>query len=168
MTNLAEHMVQPVRRSRGIRTKRTPGPRPEHCSDRRWPAVVAALNVLRAEKRRSVRIVDTDCANGTLLLCAVRQASALGFTAIEARGVDAASALVADAQAMAAQICDPAIGICFQATDLADALEEEAAFPADILLARSCAWSDPRVADLIGAAARLVIEDADAPIEIAA
>ena len=135
MTYLAEHAVigvaPPYRPSRPhpAARKRQPG-----CRDRRWPALAAALDTLHGAHRRSVRIVDCDCGGGALLLCAVRYARAIGFTAIEARGIDDQAMLVDRARAAAADLRDPAIGISFEATDIVRALEDEADFPADIVL----------------------------------
>lgn len=140
MTHVAEHSVpallgvaRPIRR----RASSRPTARPK-CRDVRWPALAAALDALYAARRRSVRIVDTDCGAGALLLCAVRYARTLGFTAIEARGIDDAPTLVHRAQAAAAVLHDPAIGICFEARDLSQALDEESEFPADIVLWHRC------------------------------
>jgi hypothetical protein len=102
--------------------------------DRRWPAVAAAIAHLRGARRRSLRIVDADCGDGTLLLQAVRYARALGFTAIEGRGIDGDPARVRAARAVAASLRDPAIGVTFECVDPELALAEEAEFPADILL----------------------------------
>jgi SAM-dependent methyltransferase len=101
--------------------------------------VAAALAALRTRERRSVRIVDADCGAGTLLLCAVRLARRLGFTSIEARGIDHAPASIARARAAAAVMHDPAIGITFETADLVAALDDESEFPADILVWHGCA-----------------------------
>lgn len=168
MTNLAEHPVLILRNSRSLKPRLKATTQVLRCSDRRWPAVFAALNILRAGNRRSVRIVDTDCKNGELLLCTVRQASALGFTAIEALGVDDAFASVGFAQASAAHLNDPAIGISFEVIDLVSVLANESDFPADILIAHDFARSDPRVADLLDSAGRILIIDAEDQVDVAA
>ena len=102
--------------------------------DPRWPEIAAALATLRDGKRRAVRIVDADCGAGCLLLEAVRYAHALGFTAIEGRGIDASPALIGRARAAAARLCDRAIGVTFETADVMQALDEEQYFPADIVL----------------------------------
>ncbi|MEG3175156.1 SAM-dependent methyltransferase [Sphingomonas sp. RB3P16] len=139
MTHVAEHPifgippVRPPQPRRAARVASAP-----QCRDDRWPAVAARLAALRADRRRSVRIVDVDCGSGRLLLCAVRLARALGFTAIEARGVDPASALIERATKAAAALRDPAIGITFETGDYVDALRDEARFPADIVVWHGC------------------------------
>lgn len=134
MTYVAEYGIDAPIRARPASPKRGKAIRRAHCRDTRWPEVAAALSALRAAKRCSVRIVDADCGAGTLLLCAVRFARALGFTAIEARGIDAAPALIGRARAAAAAVRDPAIGIVFERGEPIAALGEECAFPADIVL----------------------------------
>lgn len=125
--------------------------------DVRWPAVAAALADLRAAGRCSVRIVDADCGTGRLLLRAVRHARALGFTAIEARGIDVVAALVLQGQSTAAALDDPAIGIDFEVGDPATALAEEAEFPADIVLWCGKLGCRSRIGRAIAAAGRQTI-----------
>lgn len=161
MTHLAEHFIvgfaldQPRARPRrvGARTPRI------RCRDSRWPAVTAALAALRAAKRSSVRIIDADCGAGKMLLCAVRYARLLGFTAIEGRGIDDAPALIARARVAAADVKDPAIGITFETGNAIGALHDENDFPADIVVwhkSRSC---DVAVAHAVSAAGRTLISD---------
>jgi len=168
MTNLAEHPVLTLRHSHGFSPCVEPETRAVQCQDRRWPAIVSALRSLRAANRHSVRIIDTDCGTGELLLCSVRQASALGFTAIEARGIDNATTSVRHAQQLAARLDDPAIGISFEVRGLADALAEECDFPADIVVAHDTAYLGPVVGDLLKAAGRLLIVAPDEPVDLAA
>lgn len=118
-----------------------PGTRAAH-ADPRWPVVAAALATLREQRRRAVRIVDADCGCGTLLIEAVRHARALGFTAIEGRGIDGSPAMVGRARAAAARVPDPAIGLAFEMTDMLEALDTEQDFPADIVL-----WHGSRAGD---------------------
>lgn len=133
MTHVAELGVIGLRLApRPASARRRNAARPR-CRDARWPQVVAALAALRVEKRRSVRIVDADCGAGTLLLCAVRFARAIGFTAIEARGLDRAPASIRRARSAAAGLHDPAIGITFEQGTPATA-QDEVDFPADIVL----------------------------------
>lgn len=169
MTNLAEHQVL---RPCGARSSSKPSHGAEtcdaRCNDPRWPATVSALRGLRAANRRTVRIVDADCNDGKLLLCAVRQAIAMGFTAIEARGLDDSLARVARARALAACLIDPAVGISFEATDPVSALIEEGDFPADIVIAHQDALSDARTASLLQGAGRMVIVEPRQPAELAA
>ncbi|MBY9064772.1 SAM-dependent methyltransferase [Sphingomonas yunnanensis] len=98
-----------------------------------------ALAELRSARRRAVRIVDADCGDGALLLAAARQARALGFVAIEARGIDGAPTLIARARAAAAALDDAAIGIRFDCADMVAALAQEHDLPADIVLAPATA-----------------------------
>ncbi|OAN57618.1 hypothetical protein [Sphingomonas sp. TDK1] len=102
--------------------------------DLRWPAVLERLETLREQGRRSVRIVDAACGSGSLLLAAVRRARALGFLAIEARGVERDAALLARARSAAATLSDPAIDLHFDLGTPEPAMREETMFPADILL----------------------------------
>jgi 2-polyprenyl-3-methyl-5-hydroxy-6-metoxy-1,4-benzoquinol methylase len=123
-------------------------------SDGRWPRIVATLDGLRLRHRRSVRIVDADCGCGTLLIEAARYARSIGFTAIEVRGIDGVPALIGRARVAALRHADPAIGYRFDCTDMVQALVEETAFPADILLCRT-----RRDAALLMAAGEVVIDD---------
>ena len=125
--------------------------------DLRWPVVAAALHHLWLRRRRSLRIVDVACGNGRLLIHAARHARALGFTAIEARGIDAAPSSIREAQAIAMRIRDPAIGLLFEPGDLLTALREESGFPADILLWSGDHGAAPDMAAAIAAAGTIVI-----------
>jgi 2-polyprenyl-3-methyl-5-hydroxy-6-metoxy-1,4-benzoquinol methylase len=111
-----------------------PPPRRSPRSDARWPRIAATLDGLRLRHRRAVRIVDADCGCGTLLIEAAHYARSIGFTAIEVRGIDGAPALIGRARAAALRHADPAIGYRFDCADTDEALREEAAFPADIVL----------------------------------
>lgn len=157
MNNVAEHAIpRPV----APRHRVAPlVPRSLRCRDARWPEVAAALDGLRASRRCSIRIVDTACGTGDLLLCAVRHARVLGFTAIEARGIDDAPALVDRARTAAAGLHDPGIGITFETANLIDALDEEADLPADIVLWHGCKGCDATVERAIAAAGRTLIAD---------
>lgn len=168
MTNLAEHQVPRTCRARSSKRSHDAGPSYARCNDPRWPAIVSAFRVLRAANRRTVRIVDIHCNGGHLLLCAVRQASAMGFTAIEARGLDDGLARVERARALAACLIDPAVGISIEATDLLSALSEECDFPADIVIAHQDALSDARIASLLEEAGRSVIVEPRQSAELAA
>lgn len=125
--------------------------------DDRWPAVADALARLLAAGRHSIRIVDADCGTGELLLHAVRHARALGFTAIEARGIDEVPSLVEQGCSAAAGLHDPAIGICFETRDLVATLAEEAECPADIVIWCGEPGCRTRVAKAIAAAGYIVI-----------
>src|SRR5262245_15876269 len=116
----------------GVLQHEIPGRRAE--ADRRWPALLRTLTSLRERGRRSIRIVDTSCGAGDLLSHAGRRARSLGFVAIEGRGIDRDPLLIARARVEARAAADPAIGLDFATGDPRAALDEEAAFPADIVL----------------------------------
>lgn len=109
--------------------------------DPRWPEITAALSALRARNRYAVRIVDLDCGAGCVLLAALRYARALGFTAIEGRGLAGSPALVGRATAAAARVADPATGVEFGLAT-AQALDDERDLAPDIVL---CHAEDDRV-----------------------
>ncbi len=159
MNNLAEHTVPSPVRPPERRHVAIPASQRFHCQDARWPDIAAALAELRAAKRCSVRIVDTDCGTGALLLCAVCHARALGFTAIEALGFNDTPALVDRARAAATAVHDPAIGITFESADLASALDGETDFPADIVVWHGCKDCDAAVAQAVAAAGHTLIGD---------
>lgn len=129
--------------------------------DPRWPAIEAALIRLHDGKRLAVRIVDADCGAGCLLLQAVRHARALGFVAVEGRGIDGSAALIGRARAAAARLRDPAVGLSFEVADAATALREEQDFPADIVLChgRTFAGADTALDEALAHAGRVVIGD---------
>ena len=119
------------------------GSRAAH-KDARWTDICATLAALRERGRHSIRIVDADCGCGTLLIEAVRHARALGYTAIEGRGIDGSPAMIGRARAAAARLHEPAIGLTFEMTDMIEALSSEADFPADIVLWRGGRAGDDR------------------------
>lgn len=117
------------------------GSRAAH-NDARWTDICAALAALRERGRHSIRIVDADCACGSLLIEAVRYARAIGFTAIEGRGIDGSPAMIGRARAAAGRLHEPAIGLTFEVADMIEALASEADFPADMIL-----WHGGRAED---------------------
>ena len=130
-------------------------------SDPRWPRIASALADLRERHRHSVRIVDADCACGTLLIEAARYARVLGFTAIEGHGIDGAPTMIGRACAAATRLHEPAIGLTFELADMVQALTREADFPADIVLShdRHGKGNQPGIGGLLAAAGDLVIGD---------
>lgn len=159
MTHLAEQDIAvPPQRRASVRRSPSRGRRPR-CNDARWPALAAALDRLHAARRHSVRIVDAHCGTGGLLLSAVRLARILGFTAIEARGIDDARASVVRARAAAAKVHDPAISITFETADVVSALDDEADFPADIVLWHGCVAGGDAEAQAVACAGRTTIAD---------
>lgn len=124
-------------------------------ADRRWPMIVRKLTSLRQRGRRSLRVVDVNCGAGDLLLAVVRQARALGFVAIEGRGVDRDAVKIIDAIAAASNLHDPAIGLVFELGDGRSALREEAEFPADLVL--YAAQEEASVRDIARSAGRTAL-----------
>ncbi len=124
-----------------------------HSCDPRWPEVAAVLAGLRHGNRRCVRILECECGSGEFLLECVRLARQLGFTAVEARGIDCREDLLGCARSRAASLKDPAVGIVFDRCELDQALAEEVDLPADILIWPGCRCSD---ADLDAALRRAV------------
>lgn len=129
--------------------------------DPRWPAIAAALMALRDRRRRAIRIVDAECGAGCLLLHTLRHARALGFTAIEGRGIGGSPALIGRARANAGRLADPAIGVVFEVADLVAALREERDFPADIVIWHGTTRGEVRaeVMDAVACAGRTLIGD---------
>jgi SAM-dependent methyltransferase len=125
------------------------GSRAAH-NDMRWTDICGALAALRERGRHSVRIVDADCACGTLLIEAVRHARALGFVAIEGRGIDGSPAMIGRARGAAAPLHPPPTWLAFEVADMIEALASEADFPADIVL-----WHGGRAEDRPGVRASL-------------
>ncbi|MBB4617274.1 SAM-dependent methyltransferase [Sphingomonas abaci] len=130
-------------------------------ADPRWTPVCTALGRLRADRRRAVRIVDADCGCGTLLIAALRHARAIGFTAVEGRGIDGSPARIGRARAAAARLHDRTIGIVFEVGDPIDALASEAEVPADIVLWHGGGTVDERAGTSarLAAAGDVVIDD---------
>lgn len=144
------HSAQPRRVSRDATRDLAVAPVPSSRGarhDPRWPAIADALELLRSRGRFSVRIVDVDCGAGSLLLHALQHARALGFSAIEGRGIDGSPALIGRAKAAALRQQDLAIGVVFEVADMAASLRAEQEFPADILLWHG-SRTDDQVADV--------------------
>lgn len=135
---------------------------PDSFADREiWRRIDAELIRLRTDRRWSIKIVDAGCGAGGWLIRTALRARALGFTAIEGRGFDASPAMVALANAAAADLRDPAIGLTFDAADLATALAREVEEPADIILCLDGILNHlPR--DAHAAAARALLAAGDA------
>lgn len=127
--------------------------------DGRWPSMLRKLKGLRKRGRRSIRIVDADCGAGELLMHAVRRARAMGFLAIEGRGIDADPRLIASARQAAARQRDPAIGLVFEQGEQEKIMREEAEYPADLLLCSATASDMRELAMLARTAANTVLWD---------
>ncbi|UYY59579.1 SAM-dependent methyltransferase [Sphingomonas sp. S2-65] len=128
--------------------------------DSRAAGIKQALEDLHEAGRHSVRIVDLDCGAGCLLIHAARYARALGFTAVEGRGIDGVPQLIGRARAAAARLHEPAIGLSFDVEDVGMALEHEAEFPADIVLwRRSLAFEEGGMLQALRRCGRHVLID---------
>ena len=99
-----------------------------------WERIDGALLDLQAHHRHAIRILDLGCGDGRWLIRATDRARALGFTAIEGRGVDTDAAAVAAATAAAQAHADLAIGLSFEVGALGEVLEEEGDNACDIIL----------------------------------
>ncbi len=94
----------------------------------------AVLGDLRAQRRRAIRIVELGCGDGHWLIRTALRARALGFTAIEGRGIDQDPACIAAANAEALAHPDLAIGLTFEVGSFGEALEGERDTACDIIL----------------------------------
>lgn len=99
-----------------------------------WARIDATLIDLRTHRRHAIRIVDLGCGAGDWLIRTAQRARALGFTAIEARGVDSDPVAVAVAARRAEEHRDPAIGLTFEVGRFGEVLEEERDTACDIIL----------------------------------
>jgi SAM-dependent methyltransferase len=129
--------------------------RPE--TDRRWPMIVRKLTALRRRGRRSLRVIDVRCGAGDLLFAVARQARALGFVAIEGRGVDPDAAKIGAAAAACRRHRDPASDFIFEQGDGRAALREEAEFPADFVLYPPDEPSGPALSGMVRSAGSLAL-----------
>lgn len=102
--------------------------------DRRWKPLSAQLELLHAQGRRAVRIIDVNCGDGALLVAAAHHARKLGFLAIEGLGAARDLSLVDEARRLARAYANPAIGLTFEQAEPLSRLQAEAEFPADIVL----------------------------------
>jgi hypothetical protein len=134
------------------------------CSDRAraekdpcWKPLVARLQSLRKSGRRSVRIVDVNCGDGSLLIAATREARKLGFLAIEGSGVDPDADNIDDARRQARWLSDCAIGLEFEKATPMPSLLAEAEFPADIILYAPPPTYSKSFEDAVRAAGRHVL-----------
>lgn len=158
MTIMASRRANAPRHVRGGTASSSAAPRFDRLpSDDRWPVIVDALAGLRADGRHSVRIVDADCGDGSLLRRIVLHARALGFTAVEGRGIDGVPALVARARQEVGELRDPAIGLTYEVADVAAALAGEAEFPADLVLWNGGRDPSKKIRDAVVAAGDVVV-----------
>ncbi|PWB84632.1 MAG: hypothetical protein C3F11_00255 [Methylocystaceae bacterium] len=96
--------------------------------DRRiWALLDDKLRALRSSGARSIRILDLGCGPGTWLLRLVTRASALGFTSIEAKGLDIAEAQVRRARARGRRLAaNEGLQLHFETGDICAPLPEAA------------------------------------------
>lgn len=134
-----------------------PDTQPQVVHDPRWHSLKARLETMRSNGRRAVRIVDVNCGNGALLVRAASFARSLGFLAIEAVGVDGRTTYIEDARRRARTVVDLAIGLTFEVGHPLPRLEEEAQFPADIILFEAPARLPPSLRDAVKRAGDLAL-----------
>jgi hypothetical protein len=104
-------------------------------ADRRAATLIEeALLEMQGAGHHAVRIVDANCGSGATLIRAVVRARALGFVAIEGRGVDVSGDDIMIAGWATKTWQDPAIGLSFEVGDIGNALEHEDDAAVDILL----------------------------------
>lgn len=137
-------------------------------ADRRWPAVIRRLESLRANGRRSIRIVDMACGADEFLIAVARQARALGFVAVEALGIDRDARAIDRARRAALAAVDPRIGLMFEHGEPAPLLQDEEEFPADIVLGDEASQRDVGLKAAARAAGRAVIWRTSPALEKAA
>lgn len=89
-----------------------------------WSLLDEKLHALRSSGARSLRILDLGCGPGTWLCRVVTRASALGFTSIQARGMDIAEAQVRRARARSRRFTRDGIEFCFETGDICAKLPE--------------------------------------------
>jgi SAM-dependent methyltransferase len=87
-----------------------------------WCHLDAALKHMIAENRRTLRLLDAGCGPGTWTRRVALHARALGFTRVEAYGIDIAPGMLDLARSAAASIDDPAIRFHFAEHDLSNDL----------------------------------------------
>jgi SAM-dependent methyltransferase len=92
-----------------------------------------ALAELRFGGRRSIRMLDLGCGSGERLLRAAAHARALGFVAIEGRGVDLSALRIRLARRHARREADPSTGLVFDLADPIAALAAEHDGAADLV-----------------------------------
>lgn len=127
--------------------------------DPRWNALVAQLAELREQGRRAIRMVDLNCGEGALLIEAAKQASRLGFLAIEGAGVDPDPDKISAARRRAGMLHDVAIGLEFEAMPPMERLAREAECPADIIFHRIPAERSQAFEHALARAGNLVLAE---------
>jgi len=90
-----------------------------------WRRLDATLQRLATENHRSLRLLDAGCGPGTWLRRTILRARELGFTSIEAHGIDISPAMLALARETTESVDDPAVTICLAEGDLTEGLKFE-------------------------------------------
>lgn len=99
-----------------------------------WLRLDLMLVRLWTEGRRAIRILDAGCGPGTWLLRLAIRARDLGFSAIDARGIDISPVMIDLARSRAGIGKDGHIGLGFEIGNIADALDDEDDGSFDIVL----------------------------------
>jgi hypothetical protein len=111
----------------------------------RWPSlaietggpsdacVARALAQFRAQGHCAVRMLDLQCGDGLRLIHAAEHARALGFVAIEGRGVSCSPAAVRHARRQAEAATHPSTGLIFEVAEPIGALAAEHDGAADFI-----------------------------------
>ncbi|HEY8065804.1 MAG TPA: class I SAM-dependent methyltransferase [Methylosinus sp.] len=98
-----------------------------------WSILDGKLRALRSSGARSVRILDLGCGPGTWLCRVVMRASELGFTSIQARGIDIAETQVRRASARGRRLAIAGLELAFESGDIC-AQQPEASLSVDLCL----------------------------------
>lgn len=95
--------------------------------------IEAELHELRLGGRRSIRMLDLGCGSGERLLHAAKHARALGFVAIEGRGVDLSPLRIRHARQQARVDAHPSTILQFDMAEAIQALAAEHDGAADLI-----------------------------------
>lgn len=95
--------------------------------------IARALAEFRNHGHRAVRMLDLDCADGSRLLGAAETARALGFVAIEGRGVSLWTAGIRHARRQAEIDAHPSTSLVFEIAEPIAALASEHDGAADLI-----------------------------------
>lgn len=99
-----------------------------------WLRLDLMLVRLWTEGRRAIRILDAGCGPGTWLLRIAIRARDLGFSAIDARGIDISPVMIDLARSRAGIGKDGHIGMSFEVGNIVNALDDEDDGSFDIVL----------------------------------
>ena len=87
-----------------------------------WARIDAALVDLRAQGRRTIRILDLGCGPGTWLMRTMVRAHTLGFQAVIGRGIDVSRELIALAWTASERVANLSMELHFEVADIISAL----------------------------------------------